>query len=161
MATTGKTSTPPRPAQRKTGAEVGSLPEVSAATWPIGAVLIRTAGSVRMGVTGTVQSTGILGFAAATGQSLTTNGIKRGVFYKLEQGKKYKMTLGGTFTGSAHRGITAGITMDTAGAVVLQTTAGGCFTIDKESEWDTGVAVADGDVNVVVYAVPLDAAIAV
>jgi hypothetical protein len=161
MATTGKTSTIPRPARRKVGAIVNSLPEVSAATWPIGAFLIRTAGSIRMGVTGTVQSTGLAGMACNTGQSLTANGLAKAAFYAFEQGRPIKMTLPGTWTGSAHRGVTAGITMNTAGVVVLQTTAGGCFTIDKEVEWDNGVAVADGDVNVVVYAIPLDAAIAV
>lgn len=161
MATSGKTSTIIAAGRRKVGAKVRRLPETSAQTFPKGALLIRTAGSLKVGATGTAQSTGLLGFAAQSGQSLSADGLAQCPYFAFEQGEAIKITLGGTWTGSAHRGATAGFSMNTAGAVVLQTTAASVGTIVKEVEWDSGVAVADGDVNVVVYFVPADAAIAV
>jgi len=160
-AVTGKTSTIPRIARRKVGAIVRRLPEASSQTFPQGALLIRTAGSIKMGATGTAQSTGLVGLARNTGQNLSTDGLAKCEYYAFEQGMAIKLTLGGTWTGSAHRGATAGLSMNTAGAVILQTTAASVGTIQSEVEWDSGVAVADGDVNVVVYFVPADTAIAV
>lgn len=159
-AITGKTAIIPTPGPRKTGARVFALPEASAQTFPQGALLIRTAGSVKMGATGTAQSTGIVGFARNTGQSLSADGLAQAPFFALSAGEPYKLVLGGTWTGSAHRGATAGFTMNTAGAVFLQTTAASAGTIREEVEWDSGVAVADGDVNVVVYFIPATTAVA-
>lgn len=158
---TGKTSTVPRVGRRKVGARVRRLPEGSSQTFPTGALLIRSAGSVVMGATGTVQSTGILGLAASTGQNLSANGLAKAAYFALEPGDAIKIVLPGTWTGSAHRGATAGFSMNTAGVVVLQSTAGNAGTILSEVEWDNGIAVTDGDVNVVVYFVPASTAIAV
>jgi hypothetical protein len=160
-AVTGKTAIVVKPGPRKTGAEVKRLPEASSQTFPVGALLSRTAGSLKMGSTGTSQSVSLLGFAIQSGQSLSADGLAKTPYYAFEQGKAIKITLGGTWTGSAHRGATAGFTMNTAGAVFLQTTAASVGTIVREVEWDNGVAVADGDVNVVVYFIPADAALAV
>lgn len=161
MATTGKASTTPRPGRRKVGARVNALPECSGQTFPIGALLIRSAGSIISGATGIAQSTGLVGLAAESGQNLTTHGLKKAKYYAFEQGQAIKLTFAATWTGSAYRGATAALSMNTAGVVTL-VTAGGSSAgiIEKEVEWDTGVAVADGDINPVVYFVPADAAIA-
>lgn len=160
MATSGKTAIPITHARREIGGVVRRAPEKSSQTFPVGALLIRSAGSIVMGATGTAQSTGLVGFAKNSGQNLTTNGLAKCEYFRFKAFQPIKIVLPGVWTGSAHRGVTAGFSMDTAGSVVLQTTAASVGTIISEVEWDSGVAVADGDSNVVVYFQPAQAALA-
>jgi len=163
-AVTGLSTLYPRPARRKVGARVRSLPEFSALTHPIGALLIRTAGSFKTGVTGIDQSTGILGFAISTGQNLATttvSGQAKAAYWAAQQDEAYQFVLNTTWTGSALRGKTACLSMNTAGQVFVATAAGStCGTILDAKDWDNGLKVQDGDVYPVVYFVLADAAIA-
>lgn len=164
MAQTGTSYLPIKPSRRKVGANVVRLPEFSGLTHPLGALLIRTAGSFKTGVTGIDQSTGILGFAASTGQSLATttvSGQAQAAYWKAERGEKYEGVFVTTWTASRDRGKTACLSMDTAGKVVITTAAGStCITILNAKDWDNGAKVQDGDVNPVVYFMLADSAIA-
>lgn len=163
-AVTGASTLTPRPGRRKTGAKVRVLPEFSALTHPIGALLIRTAGSFKTGVTGLDQSTGIVGFAISTGQNLATttvSGQAKAAFWAAAQGDAFALVLNTTWTASALRGKTACISMNTAGQVFAATAAGStCGTIIDAIEWSNGVPVLDGDVFPVVYFAISDAALA-
>lgn len=163
-AVTGATSIPVKPGRRKTGAKVVRLPEFSALTHPIGCLLIRTAGSYKAGANGFGNSTGILGFAIASGQNLATttvSGQPQVGFYAAEQGRAFKIVLNTTWTGSALRGSAVGLSV-TAGAVIVGTGQGAstCGSIVDAVDWDNGVKVQDGDVNPVVYFILADSAIA-
>lgn len=163
-AITGATAIAPKPSRRKTGARVKYLPEFSALTHPIGALLIRTAGSIKTGVTGIDQSTGILGFAISSGQNLATttvSGQKKCAYFAAEHGQMYEAVFQTTWTASRDRGKTACLSMNTAGVVFVSTAAGStCISVIDAKDWDNGVVVQDGDVNPVVYFIFIDAAIA-
>lgn len=166
MAVTGATATIGRPGRRKVGAVVRNEPEGSSQTFPAGALLVRTTGQwLAMGTTGQAQSTGLVGIAISTGQNLSANGLKSTPYFAIEKGLPYKFTFSiASWIGSVHRGLTAGISMNTAGSVViLSGGASTCGTIIDAVEWDSGVtqgAVADGDANPLVYFVFADAAVA-
>lgn len=165
-AQTGTTSLPIRPSRRKTGAEVRNLPEFSALTHPIGAMLIRTAGSFKANNTaGFAQSTGIIGFAVSTGQNVTTttvSGQPTAAFFAARHGQVYEGVLNTTWSAATLRGATAGLSANSLGKVVVGTAAGAssCLTIIDAKDWDNGAKVLDGDVFPVVYFVLADAAIA-
>jgi hypothetical protein len=159
-AVTGATSSIPRPGRRKVGAKVRYKPEASSLTYPVGALLAQLNGSISVASTGELQSTGLLGIAISTGQNGTANGVKSGAYFAFEKGEAIKLTFAvSNWTGSAHRGITAGLSMNTANVVVVSSGgASTCGTIIDAVEWDTGVPVADGDINPVVYFVLADTA---
>lgn len=165
-AQTGTTSLPARPSRRKTGGVVRQLPEFSALTHPIGALLFRTSGSVSgASVAGFAQSTGIVGFAMSTGQNLTTTTISGQPvtpFWAARHGEAYELVLNTTWTASAMRGKTAGLSVNSKGVVVVGTGAGAstCGTVIDGKDWDNGVKLLDGDAFPVVYFVFADAAIA-
>lgn len=163
MAVTGATATVMRPGRRKVGAKVRQQLEASSQTFPLGALLVRTTGQwIAMGATSQAQSTGLVGFAASTGQNQTTNGLVNAPYFVFEKGEAVKATFSiASWIGSVHRGLTAGFYMFSGGQVVVKSGgASTCGTIIDAVEWDTGVAVADGDANPIVYFVPADAAIA-
>jgi len=163
MAVTGATAVIARPGRRKTGAIVRSQPEASSQTYPAGALLVRTTGQfIGMGATSQAQSTGLVGLAVSTGQNQTANGLVNAVYFAFEKGLPVKLTFSiASWIGSVHRGLTAGFYMFSNGSVVVKSGgASTCGTIIDAVEWDTGVAVADGDGNPLVYFVPADAAIA-
>jgi hypothetical protein len=162
-AVTGATATIARPGRRKVGAKVRQKPEASSLTFPVGALLALLNGSVSAGSTGQLQSTGLLGLAINSGQNLTANGLKNCTYFAFEKGEAIKLTFAvSNWTGSAHRGITAGLSMDTNGSVVVKSGgASTCGTIIDAVDWDSGLTVgpvADGDVNPVVYFVLADTA---
>lgn len=165
-AQTGTTSLPVRPSRRKTGARVRQLPEFSALTHPIGAILFRTSASMSgASVAGFAQSTGILGFAISSGQNVSTttvSGQPKAAYFVAEHGQAYELVLNTTWTASALRGKTAGISVNTKGLAVVGTGQGAstCGTIIDAKDWDNGAAVLDGDAFPVVYFVFADAAIA-
>lgn len=162
-AVTGATAVIMRPGRRKVGAKVRRGPEASSQTFPAGALLVRTTGQfIGMGATSQNQSTGLVGFAVSTGQNQTTNGLNNAVYFAFEKGEPVKAVFSiASWIGSVHRGLTAGFYMFSNGSVVVKSGgASTCGTIIDGVEWDTGVAVADGDANPLVYFVPADAAIA-
>lgn len=165
MAVTGATATIPRPARRKVGAKVRAKYEQSSQTFPVGALLaLNASGQVVMGSTAELQSTGLLGIAISSGRNLAANetaGTRGTPFFAFEKGEAIKLTFAvSSWTGTAHRGVTAALYMNTAGSVYVS--SGGASTsgtIIDAVEWDNGVMVADGDVNPVVYFIPADTAI--
>lgn len=162
-AVTGATAVIARPGRRKVGAKARRGPEGSSQTFPAGALLIRTTGQwIGMGATSQNQSTGLVGLAISTGQNQTANGLNDAVYFAFEKGEAVKLTFSiASWIGSVHRGLTAGFYMFSNGSVVVKSGgASTCGTIIDAAEWDTGVAVADGDANPLVYFVPADAAIA-
>jgi hypothetical protein len=155
-ALTGRTSIPLEPGPRKTGAKVLGLPEASAATYPAGCLVIKSAGYIQMHTTGSV-STDLYGVAAYSGGSGSADGAKKAKVFRFTGGKDdiFKGVLSGTFA-ATNRGATAALVQNTAGAVVLVTAASASDSsaarIIKEAP---GFTV--GDVNPVVYWVPLSA----
>ena len=162
MAVTGaSTGVIPRPAQRKVGGLVRNFPEGSSQTFAIGAIISRGAGAFAvLGSSAELQSTGILGFAISKGSNRTTNGLNSTPIFVPEKGLAFRIAFQATWTGSAHRGLTAALYMDASQNVwVSSGGASTCGTIIDAAQWDTGVAVADGDVNPVVYFVLADTAV--
>lgn len=163
MAVTGATAVIARPGRRKVGARVRQSPEGSSQTFPVGALLCRLAGQwIGMGSTNQSQSTGLVGIAISSGSNRTANGLNNAQFFAFEKDQPIKLTFSiASWIGSVHRGLTAGFNMDSAGSVVVKSGgASTCGTIIDAVEWDTGVPVADGDANPLVYFVCADAAIA-
>lgn len=167
MAQTGALTIAPvaaGPGRRKTGALVRQSPEGSSQTYPIGALLARVAASgIVMGSTAELQSTGLVGLALSSGQNLTANGIKNATYFAFEKGgAPIKLPFAvSSWTGTAHIGVTAALYMDASGHVYVSSGgASTCGTIIGAVDWDNGVAVADGDVNPIVYFAVADAAIA-
>jgi hypothetical protein len=161
-AITGASFTIPRPGKRKTGGLVRQEPEGSSQTFPIGALLVRTTGQwIASGSSSQSQSVSLVGIAISSGQNQTANGLKNSVYFAFEKGQPIKLTFScASWIGSVHRGLTAGFFMSSNGSVCLSSGgASTCGTIIDAVEWDTGVAVADGDNFPVVYFVPADAAI--
>lgn len=161
-AITGKTSIPVEPASRKVGAKMLAVPEASALTYPKGDLLIRSGGFLTPAATGVV-STGMVGFAARSGQNLASDGAKKGSVWKTEKDKAFKIVLGGTWTETL-RGATGALSRGSGASIgAIRVTTGtavsassGGYIIDA-LPWDNG-PVSNGDVNVVVLFVPADAA---
>lgn len=162
-AITGATATIGRAGKRKIGQRVRTALEASSQTFPLGALLIRDGTkNAAMGATSQAQSTGLIGLAASTGQNKSASGLATTPYVQFERDQPFKFTFSiASWIGSVHRGLTAGFYMDSAGSVVVKSGgASTCGTIIDAVEWDSGVAVADGDANPLVYFVVADAAIA-
>ena len=163
MATTGKTSIPVEPASRKVGAKLLGVPEASALTYPKGDLMIRSGGFLTPAATGCV-STGMVGFAARSGQNGTSDGAKKGSIWKIQHDQAFKVVLGGTWTETL-RGATCAISRGSGASIgAIRATTGtavsasSCGWIVDGLDWDNG-PLANGDVNAVVLFVPADAAI--
>jgi len=155
-AITGRTSIVGEPAQRKTGAKMQPCPEASSQTYPRGALLIKSAGFVNMHTTSFV-SVSLYGLAARSGRNGTADGDKNANVWRFQADQPFKMAMSGTFT-ATNRGATAALSQNTAGV---------CFLVTASSASDSSVVrIIDavppftvGDVNPVVYFVPLTAKI--
>lgn len=163
MATTGKTSIPVEPATRKVGAKMLGIPEASALTYPKGDLMIRSGGFLTPAATGVV-STGIVGFAARTGQNGASDGAKKGSVWKAQKNEPYKIVLAGTWTETL-RGATGALSRGSGASIgAIRVTTGTAVSassggyIQDALDWDNG-SVANGDVNAVVLFIPADAAI--
>lgn len=153
MAVTGRTTIPLVPVGEKVGPVVYKLPEMASATFPIGALLSKSAGSIRMHTTGYITAD-LYGMAISTGKNGSADGVKTNAFYRFQYGagKGFKIAISGSLH-SSQLGNTMGIS---------QNTAGQCFGITATTASNSVARMVDfadgfvsGDTNPVIWAVPL------
>lgn len=156
MPVTFRTNIPVEPGKRKVGAVALSLPEASSQTYPRGALLIRSANLIKMHTTSNV-SVNLYGIAARSGGNATADGIKKALVYRFKADEAFKVAASGSVA-SGLLGSTGALSQDTAGKVFLITAAAASdSSVVRILDYAEGAV--SGDVNPVMYVVPITAKI--
>lgn len=155
-AQTGKTYVPMQPVRRE--AFMQPLPEASAQTHPAGAILQTSSGSL-ISASSNACPTSFWGVAAAAGANSATHGAKNANNFRFQQGPGHEFSgvLAGTL-GTANIGATAAISVYSNGFATL-TTGTGVSNSSTVRVMRPAPGWNIGDVNAIVYFIPLDAAI--
>jgi hypothetical protein len=152
MAVTGKTAIVVTPGPRKGGPKVLRVQEASAQTYPAGAILSKSAGSIVFHGT-SYLSVNLYGVALKSGLNLTADGLKSNAIFRFEEDKPFKAAVSGSLAAS-QLGATCAISQDTAGNVKLVTAAAASdSSAARIVEFAEGFVA--GDTNPVVFFVPL------
>lgn len=156
-AQTGKTYVSMGPAPH-TYAFIAPLPEASAMTGPAGGILQTSAGSLVWATSGQCP-TSFWGVAQGSGQNLLTDGAKDNAAFRFQQGPGHEFigVLAGTL-GTANIGATAAISIYSNQYAIL-TTGTGVSNSSTVRVQRAAPPFVIGDVNALVYFIPLDAAI--
>lgn len=157
VALTGKTNAPAQPTPHAYVLNT-PLPEASAQTFPIGAFLATSAGSLVGAATGGCP-TSFYGVAASSGQNLATDGAKPCSNFRFQTGPgfEFQMPLAGVL-GTANILGTAAVSINSAGVPILTTGTGvsnsSTVVVQRPAPgWNIG------DTNAIVYFIPLQAAL--
>jgi hypothetical protein len=156
MAVTGKSTIPVEPGPRKTGALVVSVLEASSQTFPRGAILSKSAGSIVFHGTSNL-SVNLYGIALASGKNGSADGAKTNAIYRFERDGLYKVVISGTVAQS-QMGNTLALSQDTAGKVFgITAAASSDSSVARMVKFAEGFTAAD--TNPVIYFTPLGAKI--
>jgi hypothetical protein len=156
MAVTGKTTMTVTPGTRKNGPKVLRVQEASAQTYPAGAILSKSAGSIIFHGTSNL-SVNLYGVALKSGLNLTADGLKSNAIFRFQADQPFKIAISGSVAAS-QLGATIAISQNTAGQVFgLTAAAASDSSVARIVEFAEGFAA--GDTNPVVLFVPLAAKI--